>query len=139
MATRLVTGPVVVLPDGNGLIRYYYQGAVLPKGLDEERVKSAIADGLVSEDKDAGELTVDDLDVAAAGDRLRAASRTSEESTEVATSDERPKLTANKAAWAEYRGLSEDEAKDVTLEQLKDDEYMASYEKPSEPSSPPAA
>lgn len=135
-ARRTVVGPVVVLPDATtGLIKYYYQGAVLPDGLDGKRVASAIADGLVSEEVDAGEMTIEDLRVDLAGDRLRAAN----DPVLVGTSDEgdkRPARTGNKAAWAEYRGLTGEQAEGVTLEQLKDDEFMSSYWPPASPGQP---
>jgi hypothetical protein len=51
MATQLVvTGPVVVLPDATeGKIAYYYRGAVLPEGLNEDRVADVVGLGLVAE------------------------------------------------------------------------------------------
>lgn len=50
MKVRTVTGPVVVLPDATtGKTAYYYQGAVLPDGLNEDRVADVVASGLVTE------------------------------------------------------------------------------------------
>lgn len=60
MKVRTVIGPVVVLPDATtGKTAYYYQGAVLPDGLNEDRVAGVIADGLVSEE-DRDEAVIDD-------------------------------------------------------------------------------
>lgn len=48
-------------------------------------------------------------------------------------SEERPARTANKAVWLEFRGLgdlTEEQASAVTLKELQDDEFMASYQRP---------
>lgn len=102
MSNRIVVGPAVVLPDGAGKQHYFYQGSALPDGLVEERVQAAITDGLVSEEKSAEELTVDDLDTAAAGDRLRAAGRPTDSVVAPSGDEDRPPKTANKQAWIDH-------------------------------------
>lgn len=126
MAERIVTGPVVVLPDDNGLIRYYYQGTTLPDGLDADRVRAAIDAGLVSETKTAVELTVDDLDVAAAGDRFRGQGAVESTTTLVGEpgghmDGEAPPKTAPKEAWVDYavdKGASREDADQATKQEL---------------------
>lgn len=50
MKVHVVTGPVVVLPDATtGKSAYYYQGAVLPDGLDKDRVADVVGLGLVEQ------------------------------------------------------------------------------------------
>lgn len=128
MATRTVVGPVVVLPDGNGLIRYYYQGATLPDGLDEARVADAIASGLVSEEKSAAELTVDDLDTAAAGDRFRGLGVTRPEGVAMVGAPSEPAggpppRAASKEAWVDHavaRGASREDAEKSSKQELVD-------------------
>jgi hypothetical protein len=47
---------------------------------------------------------------------------------------ERPPLTANKGIWLGFRGLddlTEEQASAVTLKQLQDDAFMASYQRPT--------
>lgn len=74
MIDRIVTGPVVVLPDSTtGKTTYYYQGAVLPDGLDKDRVADVIASGLVSEverlDRPTDNSDGDQIDGQVAGDQ----------------------------------------------------------------------
>jgi hypothetical protein len=137
--SRVVVGPVVVLPQKEtGLLGYYYQGATLPDGLDEDRVRSAIDDGLVREDVDLTTLTVDDLSVAAAGDRFRqggvVGSTSSGPADEEVVDDEgdvRPPLAANKDVWVDFRveeadgQLSKEQLEKLTKPQLQDDEEIA--------------
>lgn len=51
MAGFEVTGPLAVVKDGTGKLRYYYTGAVLPEDLPAEEVSRLVAVGLVSEVK----------------------------------------------------------------------------------------
>ena len=44
-----VTAPVVVVRDESGAQHYFYEGAVLPAGLDGDHVKLLLDDGLVGE------------------------------------------------------------------------------------------
>lgn len=63
MKVRTVTGPVVVLPEKTtGKTIYYYQGAVLPDGLNEDRVADVIANGLVTETDGPDEPAGDESD-----------------------------------------------------------------------------
>lgn len=134
---RVVTGPVVVLPQaGTRVTGYYYQGSVLPDGLDEERVKAVIADGLVREDVKVEELTIEDLSAVSAGDRLRAVSRTSEEAPAVVVTPDGvehvgelpasaavPAKAANKDAWVDFavtQGATREDAEKASKQELID-------------------
>lgn len=62
MALRVI-GPVAVLPEATtGLTRYYYQGAILPDGLDEARVKDVLELGLIEEVDDPAEPASSEAD-----------------------------------------------------------------------------
>ncbi|NUR09336.1 MAG: hypothetical protein HOQ45_20325 [Nocardioidaceae bacterium] len=140
---RVVVGPVVVLPQKEtGLLGYYYQGATLPDGLDEDRVQSAVDDGLVREDVEVAALTIEDLSVVAAGDRFRqggvvdsissgAADEDADEGDEGDEGDARPAKTATKDAWVDFRveesdgQLSREQLNELTKPQLQDDAEIA--------------
>lgn len=48
MASHEVTGPLAVVKDANGKLRYYYTGAVLPEDVPAAEVSRLAAIGLVS-------------------------------------------------------------------------------------------
>ena len=48
MASHEVTGPLAVVKDVNGKLRYYYTGAVLPEDVPAAEVARLTAIGLVS-------------------------------------------------------------------------------------------
>lgn len=48
MASHEVTGPLAVVKDVNGKLRYYYTGAVLPEDVPAAEVSRLTAIGLVS-------------------------------------------------------------------------------------------
>lgn len=73
MAEHVVTGPLAVVKDVDGKLRYYYTGAVLPKDVSADEVDRLVTVGLVSE----LDLPVVLVDVEKPAARKAAASRDS--------------------------------------------------------------
>jgi hypothetical protein len=100
----VVTGPVVVLPEATtGLTKYYYEGAILPDGLDKDRVQGVIDDGLVAE--------VDDPAAPIEGD----------EESGVPPVVAKPKQGDDKSAWVDYavsKGAERADAEAMTKAEL---------------------
>lgn len=74
-----VTAPLVIVPDETGAQRYFYKDAVLPSGLDRDRVKQLAKEGMleqveVAADSDAGKpAKVDDILAEVGDDKEKAA------------------------------------------------------------------
>lgn len=52
MASNVVTGPLAIVRDDTGKLRYYYQGAVLPKDLPKHEIDRLVKAGLVGQEKE---------------------------------------------------------------------------------------
>ncbi|TFV90397.1 hypothetical protein [Blastococcus sp. CT_GayMR16] len=110
--------------------------------LDDEQ-RAALADALAATapSSPAGaQPTPLDRDAAAAGaDELSSTGVVADSESE----PERPPQTANKAIWLQFRGLgdlTEEQAEAITVKELKDDEFMASYQRPAgDPGGQPGA
>lgn len=119
---HLVSGPLAVVRDDTGKLRYYYQGTVLPEDLPAAEVDRLVDIGLVEEfelvEGTVTDVGLQDIEGQTTGDLVVLP---------------RPKAVAGKQSWVDYRVsqglmLAED---DVELTQLKDDDFMASYKQPA--------
>lgn len=55
-----VTAPLAVVRDESGAQHYFYQGAILPAGLDGEHVKLLVESGVVSKVEASDDVDVPD-------------------------------------------------------------------------------
>ena len=97
---RRVVGPVAVLRDGAGRLRYLYMGTVLPDGLNEDDIARLTRKGLVAEVEDPAPADPDE-ELDDDGDDDGEGDPADDEGGE--PNPERPKLTASTQAWADFR------------------------------------
>lgn len=119
--------PLTMVRTRAGRSEYVYAGALAPEDILDQDRERLVEEGFLEEVADVelpDEVVVAD-DPATGGPGQ-------------GVTVERPKSVATKPVWAAFRGLTEDQANDLTLEQLKDDDFMASYQLQATTPPPPA-
>lgn len=110
--------PLTLVRTTAGRSEYVYAGQVAPEGILDEDLDRLVDEGYLAELDVVPTVTVvpDDPGTGNLGEGVTA---------------ERPKQMATKPLWVDYRVaqglLLPEQAEEVTAEQLKDDEFMASY------------
>lgn len=116
MAQYIVTGPLALVKDQAGKIRYYYAGAVIPSDIDVKQRTRLVARGLVSEVADLTAPIVVATDLTASAPAIEA-------SVTESSAPQRPAQVAAKSQWVDYavaRGADRSEAEALTKQDLVD-------------------
>lgn len=109
--------PLTLVRTRTARTEYVYAGQVVPQDILPEDLERLVGDGYLAEVLEP-EVTVvaDDSGSGNAGEGVTL---------------ERPKSVANKAAWVDFRVRQQlmlaEQEDEVTADQLKDDEFMASF------------
>lgn len=116
MAGYVVTGPLAVVKDPAGKVRYFYTGAAIPGDISADQLKLLTERGLISKVADP-----------APGFAELKEALSKDESSETGAANgsgsvERPAQVAAKPLWVEYavsRGMSREEAESETMTKQK--------------------
>ena len=105
--------PLTLVRTTAGPAAYVYAGQPAPAGIDEQ-LDRLVAEGYLVEVDD---VVLEEPDVVVPDDP-------GDGSAGPGITVERPKRTATKDLWLEFRGVPAEQASAFTVEQLQDDEYM---------------